>query len=77
MTQKIIDNTFEVLAIELLSVVQAVDSLNFEDHLSTEGKKYYHAVREIVPVFSNDEIFYPKLEKVRNFLKNYEIEYLF
>ncbi len=76
MTQKIINNTFEVLAIELLSVIQAVDYLNVENKLSTESRKYYAEVRNLVPKFSEDEIIYPKLEKIRNFLKNSDIDYL-
>ncbi len=68
LTQKVIHNTFEVLAIELISLVQAVDYLKVKDKLSEESQKLYEAIREIVPEFKEDSILYPAINNVKAYL---------
>src|SRR5690606_28758033 len=65
----VIENTFEVLAIEFITLVQAIDALQIQDKLSTSSKKSYQKIREIVPVFSQDQVMYPFVEQVKEFLK--------
>ena len=65
---------FEVFAIELLSLVQAVDYLKIQGKLSSVNKKIYQEVREIVPVFADDSIKYQDLEKINTYLRNKEQE---
>jgi histidine ammonia-lyase len=69
MTQKVIRNTFEVLSIQIIAVVQAVDYLNLEEELSTKTQKAYRQIRQIVPVFKEDSVFYDRIESVKNFIK--------
>lgn len=66
--KKVIENTFEVLAVEMVSIIQAVDFLEKENGLSVQGKKVYGKMRETVPVFVNDYPIYQDLEKVKKFL---------
>ena len=40
-----------------------------QDKLSTASKKMYDDLREIVPVFSEDMVMYPYVQKVKEFLK--------
>ncbi|UII28845.1 aromatic amino acid ammonia-lyase [Fulvivirga maritima] len=66
--ERVIENTFEVLAIEVISVVQALDHLQKVDGLSSQSKKIYEQVREIVPVFSDDYPLYGKIKEVKEFM---------
>ncbi|MCK5857157.1 MAG: aromatic amino acid lyase [Bacteroidales bacterium] len=70
LTRRVIDNTFQVLAIEILSLVQAVDYLNFSDKLSVDSAKLYNDIRALVPKFTEDKIMYKELDLVRDFIKN-------
>ncbi|HKC67098.1 MAG TPA: aromatic amino acid ammonia-lyase [Bacteroidia bacterium] len=69
MTQKVINNTYEVLAIEFLSIIQAIDYLKCEDKLSAASKKLYADLRKLVPGFEKDTIQYIRQQKIIAFLK--------
>ncbi len=69
MCSNVIENTFEVLAIELITIIQAIDALNYQDKLSSQSKKLYDEIRSIVPVFAEDMVMYPYVNKVKEFLK--------
>ncbi len=73
LTQKVIFNSFEVLAIELLSLVQAVDYLGYQDNLSDLSKKIYSEIRAIVPRFEKDSSKYNELENIKNYLMDSNI----
>ncbi|MDW7693453.1 aromatic amino acid ammonia-lyase [Flammeovirgaceae bacterium SG7u.111] len=64
-TKKVVDNTFEVLAIELITIVQAIDHLNKVDGLSEQLKKVYFNLRKIVPKFEKDYPIYKDLGRVK------------
>ncbi|KQT22003.1 histidine ammonia-lyase [Chryseobacterium sp. Leaf404] len=66
---KVINNAFEVLAIELITVVQAIEFLECQSEISSVTKKLYDEVRAIVPAFKEDLIMYPFVEKVKEYLK--------
>ncbi|WP_294225855.1 histidine ammonia-lyase [Chryseobacterium sp. sg2396] len=67
--RKVIDNAFEVLTIEAITIVQAIEYLGFQDKVSSATKKLYDEIRRIIPAFSNDMVMYPYLEEVKNYLK--------
>lgn len=67
---KVINNAFEVLAIELITIVQAIEYLECQNEISSATKKLYDEVRAIVPAFKEDLIMYPFVEKVKEYLKN-------
>ncbi|SIP92633.1 histidine ammonia-lyase [Chryseobacterium sp. RU37D] len=67
--RKVIENAFEVLAIEAITIVQAIEYLEFKDKVSTSTKELYDEIRKIIPTFSNDMVMYPYLEKVKQYLK--------
>ena len=67
---KVINNAFEVLAIELITIVQAIEFLECQSEISSATKKLYDEVRAIVPPFKEDLIMYPFVEKVKEYLKN-------
>ena len=69
MAQKVINNTYEVLAIEFISIIQAIDYLKCESKLSAVSKKLYADMRAIVPCFDKDTIQYVRQQKIIAYLK--------
>ncbi|MCB4808027.1 aromatic amino acid ammonia-lyase [Tamlana sp. 62-3] len=67
-TKKVIENAFEVLAIELITIVQAIEYLEVKDKVSSKTKKVYDDIREIVPIFTEDIVMYPYVNKVKQYL---------
>jgi len=72
-TKKVIENTYEVLAIELITVAQAIDCLEMSDKVSTRTKKVFEQIRNIVPIIKNDEVMYPYINKVKEFIIDNEL----
>jgi len=69
-TRKVIDNTFEVLAIEWIALIQAVDFLKIEHKCSAKTKEIYSKLRCIVPVFIGDTTKYNEIREIRNYLND-------
>ena len=69
-TAKVIENAFEVLAIELITIVQAIDYLEQKEQISSVTKKMYDDVRAIIPTFKEDQVMYPFVQKVKDYLIN-------
>lgn len=67
--RKVIENAFEVLAIEAITIVQAIEYLGFQNEVSSSTKELYDAIRKIIPAFSDDMVMYPYLEEVKKYLK--------
>ncbi|MCK0130943.1 aromatic amino acid ammonia-lyase [Flavobacteriaceae bacterium F08102] len=68
MTKKVIENAFEVVAIEMITIVQAISYLGFEERVSSTTKELYEAVRALVPAFKEDLIMYPYVGKVKHLI---------
>ena len=67
-TGKVIENAFEVLTIEMITIVQAIDALGFKDKVSSATRKMYDEVRIIIPEFKEDPVMYPYIQKVKEYL---------
>lgn len=67
-TSKVIENAFEVLAIELITIVQAIDALEFKNEISSVTKEMYNEVRKIIPTFKEDQVMYPFVQQVKDYL---------
>lgn len=65
---QIIENSFEVLAIEFITLAQAIDILHHQTKLAKNTEKWYLDVRKIVPVFSDDQVMYPIIQRVKYYL---------
>lgn len=70
MTKRVIDNSFEVLAIHLITILQAIDYLECQDRLSTVSKSLYDKVRKITPKFIEDQPRYKEMAKVKEYLES-------
>lgn len=64
-TKKVIENTFEVLAIEMITIVQALDYMQKTAGLSERAKLTYERIRTLVPSFATDYAIYKDLKKVK------------
>ncbi|MBT0607756.1 HAL/PAL/TAL family ammonia-lyase [Aequorivita echinoideorum] len=71
-TKKVIENSFEVISIEIIAIVQAIEYLKVQDKISSKTKKMYEDIRKIVPVFAEDVVMYPYVNKVKAFLMETE-----
>jgi histidine ammonia-lyase len=69
MTRKVIENSFEVLSIQLMTVLQAVDYLGCVDKLSPVTAGVYREMRGIFPKFIEDAPRYKDLATLREHLK--------
>lgn len=70
LTQKVIENAFQVMAVELIAILQAVDYLSIGNELSPKTKKVYNTLRGIVPKFVDDSSKYKEIERIISFTKN-------
>ncbi|MBL0049603.1 MAG: aromatic amino acid lyase [Bacteroidetes bacterium] len=76
LTQKVIENAFQVIAIEYITILQAIDYLKFETKLSSKSRKLYKTLRTIVPKFTKDAIKYKEIEAVKNYLQSNSLQIL-
>jgi histidine ammonia-lyase len=65
MTKRVIDNSFEVLSIQMMTVLQAIDYLECVPRLSTKTQTVYNQIRKIFPKFIEDSPKYKDLERIK------------
>lgn len=68
MTRRVIDNAFDVLAIQALAVVQAIDFLKCQARLSPFSHSLYENVRDIVGPIVEDKPRYTDIRKMREYM---------
>jgi histidine ammonia-lyase len=69
MTKRVIDNSFEVLTIQMMTVLQAIDYLGCTARLSTETLHIYTEIRKIFPTFIEDVPKYKDLERIKKYFE--------
>ncbi len=69
LAKRVIDNSFQVIAIHFMAIVQAVDALNVADKLSPLTNRVYNDIRAFFPRFEDDTPKYKDIEKMIIFLK--------
>jgi histidine ammonia-lyase len=70
-TRKVIENSYEVLAIYFISLLQGIDNIKVQDKMSTKTLDTYNKLRKLVPVFENDTTKYKEVALVKNYLMNH------
>lgn len=70
MTKKVIENAFEVVAVEIITIIQAIEYLQCYEDLSSKSKELFTQIREIVPPFKEDVVMYPYVNQLKEFLRN-------
>lgn len=68
LAKEVINNTYQVLAIEMLSLVQAIDFLKVHNRLSEHTKSIYKNIRDIVPLFEEDTLKYLEIKRIKEYL---------
>ena len=69
LTKRVIDNSFEVLAIQMVTVLQAIDYLECTPRLSTYTQQVYREIRKLFPMFIEDKPMYKELKQVKVYLE--------
>jgi histidine ammonia-lyase len=70
MTRKVVDNSFEVLVIQMMTVLQAIDYLQASGKLSPITRSVYTDLRTIFPKFVEDKPKYEDLRKMKSYFEN-------
>ena len=70
LTKRVIENSFEVISIQLLTLAQAIDYLNCFENLSQNGQNIYKQIRKVAPNFKEDLVLSSYLNEIRNFISN-------
>ncbi len=66
--KKIIDNSYQVLAIEMIAILQAIDYLEIKNRLSSYSMSKYVDLRQIVPKFTEDTIKYNDIHNIEQYI---------
>ncbi len=72
MTRKVIENTFEVMAIEFMTLIQASEYVGVQEKLSSHAAGIYQELRTLVPKFEQDSIRYKEIREIKNYLLQHE-----
>lgn len=73
--RRVIENSFQVMAVHAMALAQAVDCLKISESLSPTTRSFYEQIRAVAPMFVEDTTHYEQLAALVEFLKNGEIEY--
>ena len=70
MAKRVIDNSYEVITVEFLSLLQAVDYLKCFDRLSDTSRGIFSEMRKVFPVFVADVPHYVKLDDLKDYIRS-------
>jgi histidine ammonia-lyase len=73
LAKRVIENSYQVLSIELLSLIQAVDYLECAGSLSSFTKNIYSELRKIVPCFQEDTVKNKDVTNIKDFIQSYRL----
>ena len=68
--KRVIENCYQVMAIQYIALAQATDCLKIADKLAPATRRIYDEVRSMVPLFVEDTPFYDDIAAVEKYLKN-------
>lgn len=74
LTKRVIDNSYQVMAIHFIALVQAVDCLKIASQLAPATKAIYDEIRAFLPVFVEDTPKYKEIEQMTDYLSNKQVE---
>jgi len=74
-TKTVIENSYQVMSIHFMALVQAIDYLKIQDKLSTQTGDLYNEIRAFFPIFSEDKPKYREIEQMKNYLINKKLDY--
>ncbi|HYG02537.1 MAG TPA: aromatic amino acid ammonia-lyase [Chryseosolibacter sp.] len=68
LTRRVIQNSFDVLAVQLIALAQAIDFLKYQPRLSSFTLKIYEEVRALSPVILEDQPRHEDIKKISTYL---------
>jgi histidine ammonia-lyase len=71
-TRKVIENSYEVLAIFYIALIQGIDNIGVQNKMSSQTKAVYDSLRKRVPVFVEDTTKYKDILLVKEYLMKNE-----
>lgn len=74
--RQVIENGYQVMAIHLMALAQAVDCLSIADGLSSATRRLYDEVRALVPVFIEDTPKYREIARLEHYLRTTNLRLL-
>lgn len=72
LTRRVINNSFEVLVIQMITLLHAVDYLKCQGRMATATKGLYQEINAIFPSFADDAPRYKDIAKVRTYFEKSE-----
>ena len=73
LTKQVIENTFEVLSIHFIAILQAFEFINAKEKMAPITRTFYEKLREIVPAFVHDTTKHEEIKRMTTFLKEINI----
>ncbi len=74
--RQVIDNAYQVMAIHLMTLAQAVDCLCIADKLAPATHNLYNEIRALVPVFIEDTPKYREIARLEQYLRTHNPQFL-
>ena len=72
LTKKVIENSFEVMATELATIIQSLYFLDLDDKLSSATRLHLKTLRKIIPAIKEDRTLYKEIHDLKEHIKNHE-----
>ena len=73
LAKTVIENAYQVMAILMMGIVQAIDCLDIAGRLSPRSQQAYQEIRAFFPVFREDTPKYKEIEEMIIFLKKKQL----
>ena len=73
LTRKVVSNTYDVLAIEIITLIQAIDYLKCQEKLSDYTREVYSKLRAVVPAFAEDTTKSGDIRRMRKYMEKNRI----
>ena len=71
LAQRVIENSYQVMAIHMIANIQAIDCLKIADKIAPATRRIYDQVRKIVPLFIEDTTKYEDIANIISYLKGF------
>lgn len=75
LAKRVIDNSYQVMAIYFIALAQAVDCLKIDDKLANVSRNIYTEIRKIVPAFVKDTPKYDEIQTVIDYLRTKKLNF--
>ena len=69
-TKTVIENAFEVLSVELITIVQALRYLDFKEKLSSATKTKFEILDKLIPEIKEDQPLYKTQQKIKEYIRS-------